>query len=136
MTQAEDFDKDIELAKLQFAAGFFAAWYSVCLSAGLALVGGALLTFAAYLLVTQGSTTTTNTLVASIFLTIAEFMGIALVVAAIVKYGRNRKKWKKEFNRISKLAKAEKQSKIHPEGLNRSVPTRVSGPNEGKRPLQ
>jgi VIT1/CCC1 family predicted Fe2+/Mn2+ transporter len=112
MTQPEEFDKDIELAKLQVNASFFAAWYSVSAAVGFAIIASAFLALVAYMFATPQLTMMTfATVLAVLCVIFAIGLGGFLVVIAIKASKKQRQYWKLEFDRISKLAKAEKQSR-------------------------
>jgi Na+/H+ antiporter NhaD/arsenite permease-like protein len=106
MTQPESFDKDIELARIQVDVSIWTAVLSVCLTFGFTFIGGAPIAMIAYILSYPNHPITFTGYIA---MTLAVVLGTIMVVQAKREDDERRKKWKAKFDRLSKLAKAEKQ---------------------------
>ena len=108
MTQPEDFDKDIELAKLQVDATMWAAWFSMLFSAGSAMIVGAFVAGLAYALTYPNAPVSLG----EVFL-----VGTTLVCGSMLLWkarrddGDRREEWENRFKEISKRVKAGKEPK-------------------------
>ena len=107
MTQPEDFDKDIELAKIQVDATIWASYLSIYVTVGFALLGGAVLGIAAYRLSNPNWTTNIpySNFVGLVTLTVLAVIGIVLAAKTLRKDEEKRKEWEDKFKEIYKKVK-------------------------------
>jgi hypothetical protein len=112
----EDFDKDIALARLQVDATLWASMYSVLGTTSFALIAGAMLAMLAY------SLTTPKPSISSVaFEGIMTVLNLGLFAAFVTVIGnrRRRNEREKEFTRISKKVKAEKEAEAPKQKIRR-----------------
>jgi hypothetical protein len=108
MTQPEEFDKDIELAKLQVDATIWASFLSMRFAAGSAIIAGTLVAMLAYALAYPNVPVGLGELA---------MVAMSLVTGGILLWDAKRddadkqKEWKNRFKEISKRVKNEKAPK-------------------------